>query len=244
MKRVLIIDDDAGFCKIISDYFTAEGFDVASTGDGMEAFRQILAAAPDEFDLILLDVELPGLDGFEVLKRIRTRRNTPVIMLTGRIRKSDPITGLESGADDFLVKPCSPRELLARVRAVLRRAGNNLNNRESGTEPPERINVGDIELDFETRVVRRNGEELRLTSFEFSFLEMLLRVADRIVTRKQLAQGSVPVGFDSNDLSKPNSAKISQRTPSTEERIAKTSGVVSPEELTQIFDGLNETIGG
>ncbi|MGA2028379.1 MAG: response regulator transcription factor [Syntrophobacteraceae bacterium] len=181
-----MIDDDTEFCEMMADYLKPEGFEVTSTYNGMDALKQVLAAARDEYDLILLDIMLPGMNGFEVLQRIRSRQNTPVIMLTGRTQRIDRIVGLEIGADDFLEKPCDPREVLARVRAVLRRAKNSI---EDEVRPaPERIAVGDIELDGGTRVVRRDGAELHLTAVEFNFLEILLRAAGHVVTREQLAR--------------------------------------------------------
>lgn len=145
MSCLLMIDDDTGFCEMVTDYLEPEGFEVTSIYNGMDALKQVLEAARDEYDLIILDITLPGMNGFEVLQGIRSRQNTPVIMLTGRTQEMDRILGLDSGADDFLVKPCNPRELLARVRAILRRARNNL---EDDVRPaPARIAVGDIELD-------------------------------------------------------------------------------------------------
>ncbi len=187
MSRLLVIDDDAGFCEMVADYFKPEGFEVTSIYDGMDAVKQILEAARDEYDLILLDIALPGMNGFEVLQRIRSRQDTPVIMLTGRTQGMDNILGLEGGADDFLIKPCNPRELLARVRAILRRARNNL--KDEARPGPARIALGDIELDGGARVVRRDGAELQLTGIEFNFLAILLRAAGHVVTRDQLARG-------------------------------------------------------
>lgn len=185
MYRLLLIDDDAEFCKTISDYLGAEGFEAASIHDGRKALEHVLTSAMDEYDLLLLDKSLPGIDGFEVLRAIRSRQNTPIIMLTGSTWNIDCIVGLETGADDYLVKPFEPRELLARVRAVLRRA-----KRPSSDElrTPARIVLGDIELDVGSRIVRRSGEELHLTSAEFGFLEILISAAGQIVSRDRLAR--------------------------------------------------------
>jgi len=186
MRRILVIDDDTGFCEMLADYLEPEGFEVTSIYNGMDASKQVLAAAIDEYDLIILDITLPGMSGFEVLQRIRSRQETPVIMLSGGAQGIERIVGLEVGADDFLEKPCNPRELLARVRAILRRAKNNLKG--EGRPMPERIALGDIELDGGARVVRRDGAELQLTGIEFNFLAILLRAAGHVVTRDQLAQ--------------------------------------------------------
>jgi two-component system response regulator CpxR len=194
-----MIDDDTKFCEMLSDYLEPEGFEVTSIYNGMDALKQVLATAKDEYDLILLDIMLPGMNGFEVLQRIRSRQNTPVIMLTGRNQRLDRIVGLEIGADDFLEKPCNPRELLARVRAILRRVKNYL---DGELKPgPERIILGDIELDGGTRVVRRNGSELRLTAVEFNFLEILIRAAGHVVTREQLAQDALGRDLNAYDRS-------------------------------------------
>jgi DNA-binding response OmpR family regulator len=186
MSRLLVIDDDTGFCEMVEDYLEVEGFEVTSIHNGTDALKQIFASARDEYDLIILDIMLPGMNGFEVLQRIRSRQNTPVIMLTGLTQEIDRILGLDGGADDFLVKPCNFRELLSRVRAILRRVKNNL---EDEVRPaPERIALGDIELDGGARVVRRDGVELQLTGIEFDFLAVLLRAAGHVVTREHLAQ--------------------------------------------------------
>ena len=186
MSRLLVIDDDTGFCEMVADYLEPEGFEVTSVYNGMDAVKQVFAAARDEYDLIILDITLPGMNGFEVLQRIRSRQDTPVIMLTGRTQEVDRILGLDGGADDFVVKPCNPRELLARVRAILRRVKNNLKN--EARQETERIALGDIELDGGARVVHRDGAELQLTGIEFNFLAVLLRAAGHVVTREHLAQ--------------------------------------------------------
>lgn len=188
MNHLLVVDDDAVFCEIIADYLKPEGFEVTSIHNGRDALQQVLAGE-GKYDLVMLDIMLPGMNGFEVLQRIRSRLETPVIMLTGRNQKIDRIVGLEIGADDFLVKPCDLRELLARLRAILRRTQNSLKNEIMPA--PERIVIGDIELDAGTRVVRRNREQIHLTSVEFSFLEILLRVAGHVVTREELARGAL-----------------------------------------------------
>ncbi|MGA2404600.1 MAG: response regulator transcription factor [Syntrophobacteraceae bacterium] len=188
MSRLLVIDDDQGFCEMIADYLKPQGFEVTSTHDGREGLERVLAPE-GRYDLILLDMMLPGMNGLEVLQQIRCRLNTPVIILTGLSHGTARIVGLETGADDFLAKPCNPRELLARVRAILRRTKNSLNERMMPAA--ERMVLGDIELDAVTRVVRRNGEKLQLTPVEFNFLEILFRAAGHIVTREQLAHSAL-----------------------------------------------------
>ena len=187
MSRLLVIDDDTELCELLSDYLKPEGFQVTPVHDGRQGLEEALSRA-GEYDLIVLDIMLPSMNGFEVLQRLRTQIDTPVLMLTARDEEVDRIVGLEMGADDYLPKPFNPRELVARARAILRRTKDR---QEKNQDPftPEKIIVGDIELDMGTRVVRRDGVRLELTSVEFNILEMLLRAAGHVVTREELAEG-------------------------------------------------------
>ena len=186
MHFLLVIDDDTVFCELLTDFLKPEEFEVTRVHDGEEGLERALARA-GEYDLIILDLVLPGMNGFEVLQRIRSRVETPVLMLTGSHEEMDRVLGLEMGADDFLTKPFNPRELVARVRAILRRTkhGPDKHPRLSGAE---RIVIGDVELDSGSRVVRCSGKPLELTYVEFNFLEMLIRAAGQVVTRDQLAE--------------------------------------------------------
>jgi len=186
MSRLLVIDDDTELCELLSDYLKPEGFEVIPVHDGRLGLQEALSGAM-EYDLIVLDIMLPGMNGFEVLQRIRSQLDTPVLMLTARDEEVDRIVGLEMGADDYLPKPFNPRELVARARAILRRTKDR-QDKGAVAFTPERILLGDIDLDMGTRVVRRNGEGLELTSVEFNILEILLRAAGRVVTREQLAE--------------------------------------------------------
>ena len=186
MNRILVIDDDIELCDLLADYLKSEGFEITPVHDGARGL-QIATSQAGQFDLIVLDIMLPGMNGFEVLRRLRAQIDTPVVMLTARDEEVDRIVGLEMGADDYLSKPFNPRELIARARAILRRTKDR--GDKSETDPaPQRITVGDIELDSGARVVRRNGERLELTSVEFNFLEILLRAAGHVVTRERLAE--------------------------------------------------------
>jgi len=187
MSRILVIDDDSELCELLADYLKPEGFEVTSVHDGEQGL-QLAVCEEGSYDLIVLDIMLPGMSGFEVLQRLRSRFDTPVLMLTARDEEVDRIVGLEMGADDYLPKPFNPRELIARARAILRRTKDRHDKQES-VPAPEVITVGDIDLDTGTRVVRRSGEPVDLTSAEFGFLEMLLRAAGHVVTREQLAEG-------------------------------------------------------
>ncbi len=188
MSRLLVIDDDLEFCELLSDFLKNEGFEVEVIHDGREGLQEA-SRAEGEYDLILLDIMLPGMNGFEILRHIRSRLNTPVLMLTARNQEVDRIVGLEIGADDFLVKPFNPRELVARVRAILRRTKPQSDGRFEDMRMPGKIVLGDIELDMGTRVVYRGGRRIELTAVEFNFLEMLLKAAGYIVTREQLSKG-------------------------------------------------------
>lgn len=178
MDRILVIDDDLELCELVQEYLEPEGFKVNTVHEGGQGVH---AALSNEYSLIVLDVMLPGLNGFEVLRQIRARSRTPTLMLTARGQDVDRIVGLELGADDYLPKPFNPRELLARIHAILRRTKRQ-------PYPPERLSVGDLELDTGSRVVRRAGKLIELTAVEFSLLEVLLRAAGRVVTREELAK--------------------------------------------------------
>jgi DNA-binding response OmpR family regulator len=182
MDRILVIDDDVELCGLVGEYLESEGFLVEAVYDGergLEHLRQ------DSYVLVVLDVMLPGMNGFEVLRHIRSTSKTPVLLLTARGEEVDRIVGLEIGADDYLPKPFNPRELVARIRAVLRRTRDGKSATSEGI--PEVLRVGDIELDPATRIVRRSGKPVDLTSVEFGLLEALLREAGRVVTRERLA---------------------------------------------------------
>lgn len=181
MERVLVIDDDVGLCELVKEYLGPEGYDVEGTHNGE---RGIARAVSDEHALVILDVMLPGINGFDVLRRIRSRSRIPVLMLTARGDDVDRIVGLEIGADDYLSKPFNPRELVARIRAILRRSQPS--DALSGAR--ESLAVGDIEMDTATRTVRRSGELIELTVVEYDLLERLLRSAGQIAKREDLVK--------------------------------------------------------
>lgn len=173
---ILLIEDDADLCWLMRDYFAGQGFRIEAAHDGREGLARSLAG---EFDLIILDVMLPGLDGFEVLRQLRKRSSTPVIMLTARTAENDRVAGLNSGADDYLPKPFGPEELLARIRAVLRRTGKL-------QIAPQIIEAGGVKLDATSRQAWYSEAPLDLTSLEFDILELLVRAAGRTVSRDEL----------------------------------------------------------
>jgi two-component system response regulator CpxR len=182
MQRVLVIDDDVGLCELVAEYLGPEGYEVEAVHDGEAGVER---AVSGEHELAVLDVMLPGINGFEVLRRIRARSRLPVVMLTARGLDVDRIVGLELGADDYLPKPFNPRELVARINAVLRRA-----RPDAVEERPERetLAVGDVEMDNRTRTVRREGQVVELTAVEYDLLKRLLAAPGRVVTREELVR--------------------------------------------------------
>ena len=172
--RVLVVDDEPMVREVLARYLEQEGFAVDLAEDGEQALAAYEAATPD---LVLLDLMLPRIDGLEVFRRMRERRPVAVIMLTARGEETDRVVGLELGADDYVTKPFSPREVVARVRAVLRR---------SNPPPPEVVTLGDLELDGPRREVRRRGEPVRLTRREFDLLFLLASNAGRTFSRTEL----------------------------------------------------------
>ena len=177
MERILIVDDDVELCELVREYLSAEDFQLDAVHNSTQGQERALSG---DYALVILDVMLPGKNGLDVLRAVRQRSRVPVLILTARGEDVDRIVGLEIGADDYLPKPFNPRELLARVRAILRRT----------TQVPDAaagpISVGDVELDPATRTVRRSGTPVEMTSVEFSLLERLLRAAGTVVTREQL----------------------------------------------------------
>jgi two-component system response regulator CpxR len=184
MTRVLLVDDDVELCELVREYLGREGFHLDAEVDGIRAVER---AVSGEYQLTVLDVMLPGVSGFDLLRRIRATSRTPVLMLTARGDDVDRIVGLELGADDYLSKPFNPRELVARIRAILRRTETD-GGAERADRLPERLSVDDIELDAAGRVVRRGGVRVELTAVEFSLLEVLLRASGTVVPREELAR--------------------------------------------------------
>lgn len=178
VERILVIDDDVELCSLVSEYLRPEGFQVECVHDGKAGLARVLSG---EHLLAVLDVMLPGLNGFDVLRKIRETSRVPVLLLTARGEDVDRIVGLEIGADDYLPKPFNPRELVARIRAVLRRTRPN-----GEAAVPDVIRVGDVELDPATRTVHHRGNPVELTSVEFGLLHVLLREAGRVVSREAL----------------------------------------------------------
>ena len=180
--RLLIVDDDLELCELVTTFLKTQGYEIETVHDGESGATRGLSG---EHRLIILDVMLPDVDGFEVLRRIRARSMTPVLMLTARGEDVDRIVGLELGADDYLPKPFNPRELAARIRAILRRVASREQALRDGA-PGERLSVDDVEMDLAARLVRREGQTIALTGAEFDLLEILLRSAGKVIERGDL----------------------------------------------------------
>jgi two-component system, OmpR family, response regulator CpxR len=175
---ILLVDDDVELCRLVAEYFAEKGYSVTFAHNGRDGLARALK---EKVDLILLDGMLPVLDGLEVLRQLRRSSSVPVIMLTARTRECDRIIGLDSGADDYLPKPFAPDELLARIRAVLRRCS------KGNQAQAEFLKVGSLELNVAMRTVQRAGEAIILTETEFQILEILMRSVGRTVSRDEIS---------------------------------------------------------
>ena len=175
--RLLLVDDDAELCGMMREFLQQQGHKLECAHDGRTGLATAIA---NSYDLVILDVMLPVLDGFGVLQQLRKRKEVPVIMLTARVQQQDRIHGLNSGADDYLPKPFDPDELLARIRAVLRRGTAVAPARSAA------LTIGGIKLDPATREVWAAGQSVDLTEMEFDLLEMLIRSAGRVVSREEI----------------------------------------------------------
>jgi len=178
-RSILLIEDDLELCLLMKDYFSQQGFRIDAVHDGGAGLARSLEGG---FDLIILDAMLPVLDGFELLRQLRKRNATPVIMLTARTAQTDRVAGLNAGADDYLPKPFGPEELLARIRAVLRRSGPH----PASTAPPPVFEAGGIRIDSHSRQAWLFERAVEITAIEFDILEILVRAAGRTVSRDEL----------------------------------------------------------
>jgi two-component system, OmpR family, alkaline phosphatase synthesis response regulator PhoP len=177
MKTVLVVEDEMKIARLVRDYLQHAGFDVVVTGDGEAAIASVRGRRPD---LVVLDLGLPGRDGLDVTRELRKTSNIPIVMLTARGEESDRVVGLELGADDYVVKPFSPKELVARVRAVLRRT------QAATSGGPEVLRVADVEVDLPRMRVRVGGRPVDLTPTEFELVATMAREPGRVFTRGQL----------------------------------------------------------
>lgn len=183
MPRVVVVEDDMAIADVVVRYLEKEGFRVDAFHHGGEALDALLADPPD---LVVLDLMLPGVDGAELFRRLRALAPVPVVMLTARGDETDRVIGLEMGADDYVTKPFSPRELVARVKAVLRRAQGAVERVDAGASPL--LTAGDLEVDVAAREARRNGGVLSLTAREFELLAFLMRNPNTAFRREELLE--------------------------------------------------------
>jgi len=179
--RILLVDDDIELCELLSRFFHSEGIEADYVHDGNAG---VARACSGDFDLAVLDIMMPGKNGMDALREIRQQSNLPVIMLTARGEEMDRIIGLELGADDYMPKPCNPRELAARIRAVLRRTESILNTDQA----PKVIHVGMIEWHPQSRTIFDQGNRVELTSTEYSILAVLIEHAGEVVSKQSLSQ--------------------------------------------------------
>jgi two-component system alkaline phosphatase synthesis response regulator PhoP len=186
MSKVLVVDDDPGIVKLVRTYLEQVGFEVAVAYDGKKAMQ---IARNDRPDLVILDLMLPEMDGWDVCRALRKESDVPIIMLTARVEESDKLIGLELGADDYVTKPFSPRELVARVRSVLRRV-------EGMPARPERFSRGDITVDLSRHLVEVRGQAIDLTPTEFDLLATLMEDPGRAFTRSQLLEAVQGYAYD------------------------------------------------
>ncbi len=185
-ELILVVDDEVKIAKLARDYLERGGFRVVTAGDGRTAQA---VARYDHPDLVVLDLMLPDVDGLDVCRSIRRESDVPIIMLTARVEESERLIGLELGADDYITKPFSPRELVARVRAVLRRA-------QGGEQRSATIRAGDLEIDLSGHRVIRKGEAVQLTRTEFNLLALLAQHPGRAFTREQMIDRLFGVDYD------------------------------------------------
>ena len=197
LDTLLLIDDDVELCALLKEYLTDEGFQLDTCHNGTDG---VGLACSGDYALIVLDVMLPGGNGFEVLQKIRKHSEVPVLMLTARSDEVDRIVGLEIGADDYLGKPFNPRELVARIRAILRRMNKDGGTQGQGAER-KRLCVGEIEMELLSRRVLRGGVQIDLTAVEFNLLKALLASAGEVVSREELNQIVLGRAYSPDDRS-------------------------------------------
>jgi two-component system, OmpR family, alkaline phosphatase synthesis response regulator PhoP len=188
---ILVVDDEPQITRLAQDYLARDGFRVLVARDGGTALG---LARQEQPDLVVLDLNLPGIDGLEVCRKLRRTSDVPIVMLTARVEETDRLIGLELGADDYIVKPFSPRELVARVRAVLRRARGEVRQQQI-------LHAGPLEIDLEGHSARRNGEAVALTRSEFSLLAVLAQNPGAVFSREQLLERIHGVAYDGFDRS-------------------------------------------
>ena len=219
--RVLVVDDEAQIVRVLRGYLEKAGFSVLTASSGPEALR---VARQERPDLIILDLMLPGMDGLDVCRALRKESDVPIIMLTARVEETDRLIGLELGADDYVSKPFSPREVVARVRAVLRRTQAALKAPEEGT-----LVVGDLRLDVPKRLLFVGERQVELTPSEFEILRLMMRSPGRVFSREQLLEATQGVAYEGYERTIDTHIKTLRRkiekTPGQPEYILTVHGV-------------------
>lgn len=189
MDRILVVDDDHDIVRLVRSYLEKAGYEILTAYDGESALRLLRAEKPQ---LLILDLMLPDRDGWDVARLVRSDEKiaaTPIIMLTARVEDNDKIVGLEIGADDYITKPFNPREVVARVRALLRRT-----QLQQETQTPQRLQVGELTLDIGKRELSRNGDQIKLTPSEFELLKVLMQNPGFVITRDELSDKALGYG--------------------------------------------------
>jgi len=224
IRHLLVVDDDTELCQLLSEYLVPEGYDVEAVHSGEEGVERALSG---DHALVVLDVMLPDVRGFEVLRQLRAQSRMPVLMLTARGNEQDRILGLEMGADDYLPKPFNPRELCARIEAILRRSGAD-RPATDGRASAE-LAVDDVSMNKGSRIVRRGRDTIELTTVEFDLLEALLRAAGRVIPRDELVRSVLNRAFSPFDRSIDTHVSNLRRklgpTPEGRERIKSVRGI-------------------
>jgi DNA-binding response OmpR family regulator len=213
-KKILLVDDEPEILEISRDYLKASAFDVVTAGDGLQG---LAAARREKPDLIVMDVMMPEMDGLELCKSIRRESNVPIIMLTARVEETDKLIGLEIGADDYITKPFSPRELVARVKVVLRRV--------SGDSAAEVLRAGDVSLDRTHYEVQIKKRTVQLTPTEFEIMATLMSQPGRIFSRNQLLKAAHGVAFESYERAIDSHIRNLRRKLEPDELIVTVHGV-------------------
>jgi two-component system response regulator CpxR len=197
MQRLLLADDDIELCQLLGEFLTQEGFEIDVTHDGESAIEKALN---NEYDLMVLDVMMPKMNGFDVLRELRPQSQLPVLMLTARVEDVDNIIGLELGADDYLAKPCSPRVLVAHIRAILRRKAMHENEKHLESQDTT-LKVGDLEMQLGARSVSCKDKHMIMTSTEYDVLEVLVREAGNVVSKEELTEQALGRKLTQHDRS-------------------------------------------
>ena len=190
-QRVLVVDDEQKISEMVRDYLEAVDFEISTAKNGKEALSQIESFSPD---LIVLDIMMPGLDGLDLVRKIRTSSNIPIILLTARASEQDKLIGLELGADDYVTKPFSMKELAARIRAVLRRSPSIPSHTVENSG--QMLVLGALRLDLEKRTVKREGEDVQLTGLQFDLLARMMKYPGKVFTRMQLLESVQEYGYE------------------------------------------------